>query len=282
MQNNIDNIQNIDPDGAARAFEAVLPLLDAQTEQRASNINMDKAVIHAASVGRMVKQPEVRARFAGLPAGDFDQQHIERLETASLATWHVIVSRNSASVQSTGTRISEADIEAGTLLKQRMIKVIDYHLGHVDEVSTELGSIIEGTGYLDMSSDLLRLRTMYQRYLAEISTDTRHFRAEDSENAGRLAHLIHQVLGDGRDTDARYWSGYLPRAWSLLVVTYDEVAAAGRWLYRHQNGEARFPSLYAIGRQRRSRRPDEDAPGNGDNGDNDGNDSPGEGDVVAG
>jgi hypothetical protein len=32
---------------------------------------------------------------------------------------------------------------------------------------------------------------------------------------------------------------------------------AGRWLFRHENGEASFPSLYTIGRQRRSRRPDD-------------------------
>jgi hypothetical protein len=276
------NIQNIEPDGAARAFEAMLPLLDAQNELRRSNTSVDKAIIHAASVGRMVKQPEVRVRFAGLPAGEFDQQQVERLETVSLAAWHVTVSRNSATVQSSGTKISESDIEAGMLLKQRMIKVIEYHVGHLGEVSTELTSIREGTGYLDMANDLMRLGTLYQRYIAEISADTRHYRAEDREDAGRLAHSVHQVLGDGRDTDARYWNGYLPRAWSLLVDTYDEVSAAGRWLYRHENGEMRFPSLYAIGRQRRSRRPDEDAPaGPAGLAGPDGNDSPDQGDVIA-
>jgi hypothetical protein len=271
-----NNIQNIDPDGAARAFEAVLPLLDAQNELRRSNTSIDKAIIHAASVGRMVKQPEVRARFAGLPAGEFDQQRVDLLETTSLAAWHVTVSRSSATVQTSGTRISESDIEAGMLLKQRMIKVIEYHVGHVGEVNTELGSIRDGTGYLDMANDLMRLGALYQRYIAEISGDTRHYRAEDREDAGRLAHAVHQVLGDGRDTDARYWNGYLPRAWSLMVVTYDEVSAAGRWLYRHENGELRFPSLYAIGRQRRSRRPDEDGPDG-----NDGDDSPDQGDIIA-
>jgi hypothetical protein len=55
----------------------------------------------------------------------------------------------------------------------------------------------------------------------------------------------------------RYWSNYLTRAWSLLVITYGEVSAAGRWLFRQENGEERFPSLYTVGRQRRSRRPDQ-------------------------
>jgi hypothetical protein len=252
----------IDPDGAALAFEAVLPLLDAQTETRRSNTSFDKAILHAASIGRMVKQPEVRAKFAGMPASDFDQQHVERLETVALAAWHVTLSLESASVQSSGARIAEEDVAAGTRLKKRMIKVLEYHLGHLDEVSTELTAIRAGTGYLDMACDLVRLAALYQQHAAELGSDTRHYRAADRDRAGRLAHLIHQVLGDGRERDADYWSDYLARAWALLVVTYGEVSAAGRWLYRHENGEARFPSLYTVGRKRRGQPAGEDA-GNG-------------------
>jgi hypothetical protein len=251
----------IDPDGAALAFEAVLPLLDAQAETRRSNTSFDKAILHAASTGRMIKQPEMRARFAGLPAGDFDQQHVDRLETVALAAWHVTVSLESASVQSSGARIAEADIEEGTRLKQRMIKVVEYHLGHVDEVSTELTAIRAGAGYLDMASDLVRLAALYQRHAGDLGADTRHYRAADRDRAGRLGHAIHQVLGDGRERDADYWSDYLARAWALLVVTYGEVSVAGRWLYRHENGDARFPSLYTVGRRRRGR------PAGGDAGD---------------
>jgi hypothetical protein len=252
-------IQTVDPDGAARAFEAVLPLLDAQTEVKRSNTSIDKAILHAASVGRMVKQPEVRARFATMPAGEFDQQHVDRMETVALAAWHAIVSHDSASVQSSGAKILEPVIENCKTTKQRMMKVIAYHVGHVAEVLAELEAISAGTGYLDMAKDLKRLVALYKLYDAEIRGDTRHYRPEDRDEAGRLAEAIHQVLGDGRDTDARYWSGYVTRAWSLMVVTYGEVSAAGRWLFRHENGEGRFPSLYTIGRQRRSRRPDEDA-----------------------
>lgn len=254
----------IDPDGARLAFEAVRPLLDAQTQTRRSNTSFDKAILHAASIGRMVKQPGVRARFAGMPAGDFDQQHVDRLETVALAAWHVAVSLQSAAVQTSGARISEADVAAGTRLKKRMIKVIEYHLGHLDEVATELAAIRLGSGYLDLACDLVRLAALYQRHAADLGADTRHYQAEDRERAGRLAHAIHQVLGDGRATDADYWSDYLARAWALLVATYSEVSAAGRWLYRHEQGEQRFPSLYTVGRRRRARRADEDAAADAD------------------
>ena len=44
------------------------------------------------------------------------------------------------------------------------------------------------------------------------------------------------------------------------------MSAAGRWLFRDENGETRFPSLYTVGRQpRRSRRNGGDElPGGGD------------------
>lgn len=249
----------IDPDGARLAFEAVRPLLDAQTQTRRSNTSLDKAILHAASIGRMVKQPGVRARFAGMPAGDFDQQHVERLETVALAAWHAAVSLESASVQTSGARISEADVAEGTKLKKRMIKVLEYHLGHLDEVAKELAAIRTGSGYLDLADDLVRLAALYLHHAADLGADTRHYRAADRDRAGRLAHAIHQVLGDGRDTDANYWSDTLARAWALLVATYSEVSAAGRWLYRHEQGEQRFPSIYTVGRRRRARPVDADA-----------------------
>jgi hypothetical protein len=254
-----DIIEAMDPDAAARAFEAMQPQLDAQTEIKRSNTSIDKAIIHAASVGRMVKQPEMRARFGTLPAGEFDQQHVERLETVSLATWHTLVSHESASTQTSGAKIAEFAIDDGKDYRYRMAKVLDYHVGHKEEVAAELAAIRDSTGYLAMAKGLIRLCRLFEIHDAEIRDDRRHFRATDREEAGKLAHAILQVLGDGRDTDARYWSGYLTRSWSLLVVTYGEVSAAGRWLFRHENGEARFPSLYTIGRQRRSRRPGEDA-----------------------
>lgn len=39
------------------------------------------------------------------------------------------------------------------------------------------------------------------------------------------------------------------RAWTLLLRCYDEVAATGRWLLRHEpKVDAYFPSLHAAGR----------------------------------
>jgi hypothetical protein len=261
-------IDVIPPEKARLAFEEMLPLLDAQTDLRRLTTGLDRAAIFAASTGRMVMQPEVLARFATLPASEFDIQHVLRLERAALAAWYVSLMLRSASVTA-GVKIPDSVMAEATALKRLLLKVLEYNLGHDANLIAELADISDGTGYVDLASDLVRLATLYQRYAADLATDVRHYRAEDAEAAGRMAQAIHQVLGDGRDTSARYWSNYMPRAWSFLVTTYEEVSAAGRWLFRHENGEARFPSLYTIGRQRRSRRPDESDEGDEIPGDDD-------------
>lgn len=258
-----DIIDGMDPSKASLAFDEMLPLLDAQTDMRRANTDINKAVVVAAAVGRMVKQAEIFAAFASLPANHFDIRHVERLESTSLANWHVLLALSNARALSSGARIPDTVVADAMGLKQTMVKVLDYYLGHLPDISKILADIRGGRGYVDLASDLVRLAELYEMYAATLAVDTVRYQASDRETAGRLAHAIHQVLGDGRHSDAEYWSDYLARAWSLLVITYDEVSAAGRWLFRHADGEDRFPSLYAVGRQRRRRPdPDSDGPGN--------------------
>jgi hypothetical protein len=257
-------MEEIDPEAAPRAFEALLPLLDAQTEQRSViTTSIAKAIICAGSVGRMVKLPEVRVLFASLPVTHFDMQHVDRLESAAMATWYAELCLRTASTMVSSAKLPETVVTEATALKQRMFRVAEYNLDHIPEVVAELDAIRPGTGHIDLANDLMRLAVIFQAHADRLSQDSQRYQAGDAESARRYAHSIYQVLGDGRQSNARYWGDYLSRAWTLLVTTYDEVSAAGRWLYRHDNGEARFPSLYAIGRQRRSRQP-----GDGEDGEN--------------
>jgi hypothetical protein len=262
-------IDGMDPAKGRLAFAEMLPLLSTQTELRRANTDVDKAVVVGAAVGRMVMQPAILAEFAALPPHRFDIQHALRLESSALATWHAVKQMRNAAALASGVKIPDEVVAQGMDLKQTMIKVIDYHLGQRPEIFKLLASIRDGTGYVDLASDLSRLSEQYEIHATTLAVDTVRYKATDGATAGRLAHAIHQVLGDGRSSDASYWSDYLGRAWSLLVITYAEVSATGRWLFRHEDGESRFPSLYAVGRQRRSRRPDE-SDGSPDGGSDDG------------
>jgi hypothetical protein len=258
-------IEGMDPAKARLAFAEVLPVLDAHTDIRRANTDMNKAAVVAAAVGRLVKQDAMRAVFATLPAARFDIQHVDRLESIALATWHALLCLRNAATLTTGAKIPE-NVADATALKHTMMKVLDYYLGHLPDVSKLLADIREGTGYVDLASDLARLSELYVTYAPILAVDTMRYKATDAEEAGRLSGAIHQVLGDGRHSDAHYWTDYVARAWSLLVITYEEVSAAGSWLFRHENGEALFPSLYAIGRRRRRDQGDDGAVGGPDDG----------------
>ena len=251
-------IGDIDPNAASLAFEALLARLDALTELRATTTDLRKSLIHAAAIGRMVQKPEVKAVFQTLPPDRFDMQHVELLQTAAMATWHTLLMLRSAAVQSTGAKVPEEILTLAAEVKEHMFKVVDYVLGHVNGIRDQLADIRGGKGHVDQADDLMRLADLYDAHAKALAEDRIRYKAEDAVTARKLAHGIYKVLGDGRSSDARYWSDYQARAWTFLLETYDEVAAAGRWLYRHENGEALFPSLYAVGRQpRRSRRADE-------------------------
>jgi hypothetical protein len=64
----------------------------------------------------------------------------------------------------------------------------------------------------------------------------------------------------GRSAEDQRKREVLSRAWTLLLKVYDEVAAAGRWLERHENAATLHPSLYAMGRKGRPRKARPTAP----------------------
>jgi hypothetical protein len=254
MSENFDAIaRSMEPDAARLAFDALRPLIDAQTRRRADNIDVDRAVLCAASVGRMVRRPEVRAVFATLPAHAFDIAHVDRLEPAALAMWYACVSLANARAQP-GRRVPAALHAQAVALARRMSEVVEYNLGHVSEVAVQLAVASSGRGYLRLAESLLLLADLYEHHAGALARDLARYQPADRELAGSFAHAIHQRLGEPARPAALAWTRHRARAWALLVATYEEVRAAGRWLFRRENGEALFPSLYTSGRGPRHRR----------------------------
>lgn len=251
MDNIFDRLDEIDPDALQRAFEGLLPELMQTKARRRANTDLYKAIVVAGAVGRAVRQPEVRAEFARLPAECFDIAHVDRLEMIAQAACYAYMQRLDAEALHTGVTLPAPMVAEATAVKQRMLKVLEYNLDRLDEVTLRLADIRPRRGYLDLPHVLLRLAVMYQEHAGALAADVRRYRADDAVTAGRLALEIEQVLGDGLPSEARTWAEHLGRAWTLLVVTYDEVSATGRWLFRRRNGKARFPSLYTAGRQPR-------------------------------
>ena len=244
-------IASIEPEAAQQAFSTLKDRLDELDGYRRANTDIDRAAILAAAVGRMVRASELRARFASLPGAYFDVDLVDILEPAALATWYASLRLRDATVLSSAATVPAALVGEATTVKQRMMRVLAYNLDDDVDVASKLDDIRQGTGHVDLASDLMRLARLYDEHASALAQDNRLYRAGDADEARRLALAIHQILGDGLEGDREYWADYRLRAWSFLVNTYEEVSAAGRWLFRNDEPERHFPSLYTVGRQRR-------------------------------
>ena len=257
----IETETEMNPEGARQAFEVLKPDLDALGEVRRVNVNLQRAAIFAAATGRTLRTPAVRERFAALPASVFDISHVDNLEKVAMAVWHAVVESKRAAVGASQASLDSGLVEEASARKGRMFQVLEYHLGDDGAVRGELDAIRQGGGYLDLANDLIRLARLYEVHAHALAGDTRHYREPDREEAGRVAHVIMRELGEARSGDAIVWSDYVSRAWTLLASVYDEVSAAGRFLFRHENPDALFPSLVTVSRTRVGRAPGDEAAG---------------------
>lgn len=213
MDDIFDRLDEIDPEAPRLAFEGLLPELVQIKGRRRTNTDLHKAIIVAATVGRAVRTPEVRAEFARLPAECFDIAHVDRLETIAQATWYAYANLQHVEPLHTRAKLPPTLLAEATAVKQRMLKVLAYNLDHLDDVNLRLADIRARRAHLDLAYSLRRLAAMYQEHAGALAADGRRYRADDAAAAGRLALDIQQVLGDGMPSEARTWAAP-GRCWS--------------------------------------------------------------------
>jgi hypothetical protein len=243
----------LDPEAARKAFEAVLPRLQALSTDDVLHLTTDlqRAAYAAAAIARQVSVSPLRERFAELPARTFDQSSIDDLEPVSLACWYAAVEQLSAKATTTDVKLPAVLVHSATDIRTRMLNLLDYHLGDDPVYGLELASIRRGGGHTDIANDLVRLGKLWLMHHDDIKDDRKNYDASDGDNARKYAQTIFVLLG-GPSEQQRHWTDLVARAWTLLLQVYDEVAETGRWLLRHDDPKLSFPSLYAAGRNPRS------------------------------
>ncbi len=239
----------------AEAFETMLPRIEAIPKEALVRITTDrqKAAIAAMAIGRFVMQEEVKTRFDSLPEKEFDHSVVPDLKVSGQACWHVEMMLKSAQARGSEAKLAPSLVKAATARKERMIKLVKYHLGDHPEDGAEVKAIQEGTGYIDLASDLTRLASLYRSHKTVVKADTKHYRPDDQAAAEAQAGEIVVQLGEAQKQAEILWNDRARRAFTLLTQIYSEVAAAGHWLFRHDDGDERFPSLYTAGRSGRGR-----------------------------
>jgi hypothetical protein len=250
----------IEPGAARAAYDATLPRAEALSldERAPMTVDVQDAVIVALGVAQFIDQPDVRARFALLPPEVFAGAHIDDLPVLALAAHHGYVALQVARAGGS-TAMLGADLvaEAGEV-RTRMLELCEYVFRRDPVLSTEVSAIRTGTGYKDAAIDLVRLASIYEAQAEIVARDTINYRATDADDARRLSQTILHQLSQGQDANERYHLSVLTGIWTLLLRCYDEVQAAGSFLYRNEDAASRFRSLFT--RSARRSRPAPEAP----------------------
>jgi hypothetical protein len=240
----------IDPAAAQKAFTAILPrLLDLKPDELlTARLDLQKAAIAAVGVGRMVQAPKVRARFHNLPVKEFHQTYVDDLETIALAAFHANVELLRASAKSTEAKLPVSLVLHATAVKQRLLRLLECHFGDDPTDGPEIADIKLGMGYADLAYDLLRLAKLYEKRCTDDKLAPKRYLATDATDARSYAQEILHILDEAKHEDEKTWTDLVNRCLTLLVQVYGVVSAAGRWLYRKEDGAARFPPLYVMAR----------------------------------
>ena len=252
----------LDPAAAKKAYEAMTPRMNALAKDDLALLNVDtqEAAITALAVSRFLAEPEPSARFSLLDAKLFDPAHLGELATIALAVSHAYVELQSARAQTTEAKLPVALVDAATEVKERMLECAEYLFKRHPVLSREVASIRAGTGYKDLASDLIRLAKVYEDNKATVEKDPLNYRSTDAAEARTQAQKIFTTLGEAQSAEEKRCVAALTRAWTLLRAAYDEVQAAGSFVYRHEEPEDKFPSLYASAGGGRPKKAKEPAP----------------------
>lgn len=234
---------------------------------RPVRVDLQRAAAIVHSVSTRDAAPGRRARFERLAEGGFfDLTPLDRLRPLALSAWFVrhqqveaVAMRSQASVSpEVATQAQEA--------RTRMLRVLEYHFDDDPTVARRLAYIRSGTGYQDLANDLFALAEMYEapELAMAIAVDGKRYRVDDASEARRLATELFAGLGLVGPSDAARWNDLAQRIWTLLSTTYDEVRAAGLFLFRNEDGvAASYPSLFTAtraGGRSRAEEPEEEEP----------------------
>lgn len=254
---------HVDAEAAQAAFHAVLPRIEALSEDAIVQVTVDlqDVAIKVLAVAAFLAEKEPTARFGLLHPEVFNPQHLADLKPFALAAAHAYDMLQSARAQSTEAKLPVQLADNAGKVKARMLKCADYHFEDDPVLGKEIQDIRIGTGYRDLASDLNRLAKLYDDQKAAIEHDKKHYRPGDAAEAKKLAATILRELGNAQSAEEQKWTGFNARVWTLLRTAYDEVQWAGQFLYRAASPEEKFPSLFAGGR--RAKKPTELPTGGG-------------------
>ena len=235
----------LDSGNSSAALHRLEPRLFALDREKLvpPHADVKLAAMAALGVADRVAPPEVRARFARLPREELDPKHLDDLRDAAWAAWHAKSQLDAAVAGASEPPLPGELVERAAALKERMLRVLRYWLEDDAGVTKQLAPLGRRKGSAELAADLLKLAGLYREKKSIIEADVKHYRTDDADQAEQLSAEAAKLSG-ARRAEAEARGGELvSRAFSLLLQIYQEVRAAGLYLYRNENAAELFPAL---------------------------------------
>jgi hypothetical protein len=167
-------------------------------------------------------------------------------EPGPLAAWHARRRQLLAGATKSQAKASEEVIASAQQVRKRMLKLMEHYFGDDEAFGPTVAAIRSGTGYQDLANDLQGLADLFDRprVKAAVERDPVYYQPGDAQTARQHAGAILTELGLNAAGEAQQWTDLAQRTWTLLSTSYDEVQAAGQFLFRHdEDVRESYPSL---------------------------------------
>ena len=112
------------------------------------------------TIAERLKDADLVKRLRTLPATELDPGVVADLLPAAQAVLHTQTRLAMTEAQQPGPRLPTDLIDQATALRERMLRVVEYHLTDTAEHEKEIASIKAGQGYADLAEDLARICAM--------------------------------------------------------------------------------------------------------------------------
>lgn len=224
------------------------PRLAQTTPKSLRGVSIDKLALALIGLVEGLANDGHRARFDALVAHNWSIDALDELAPLCEATLACVEDLAALEVSATGAQLS-AELKAeAPALRGRMTKVLRYWLADDAETIAQLDDIRSGTGYRDLARDLGRLAELYKIHAATLAADTHLYDADDAGKARGLSNSILDAVAITAEDQRVIKQDQLRRLFALIDARYAEVRAAGRFLLRDDDGEARFPGVRVLSR----------------------------------
>jgi len=246
------------------ALKTIEPALRAMTQNDLVLMTIDaqESALAALALVDVARDPKRLEQLKLLMPALLATDAIEQLELTAWALWFTHTKLQTEQALSTGAKVDAETYEASGKLLTKMLKLLEYHVGDRPDVVVEISDIRSGAGYQDRASDLVRTASLFEQHRSELQADTRYYDPKDAETARRFAETIIESIRASMGKSVAEWSDLRARAWSRMTRLYNDIRAAGEFVFRsdpeHRDLFAPLRQVVAPYRNRRG-----DAPSDG-------------------